>query len=72
MEDDGAGVAPDIADKLFEVFETTKSKGMGLGLPLTRQIVERHSGRLDWSPREPQGVCFTIELPIYGPEARAA
>jgi C4-dicarboxylate-specific signal transduction histidine kinase len=72
VEDDGAGVAPDIADKLFEVFETTKSKGMGLGLPLTRQIVERHSGRLDWSPREPRGARFFIELPIHGPEARAA
>ena len=66
------GVAPDIADKLFEAFETTKSRGMGLGLPLTRQIVERHSGRLDWSPREPRGARFFIELPIHGPEFRAA
>jgi two-component system sensor kinase FixL len=71
VDDNGAGVAPEIADRLFETFETTKLKGMGLGLPLTLQIAKRHSGRLGWRPLDPQGASFFIEVPIHGPEKDA-
>jgi two-component system, LuxR family, sensor kinase FixL len=68
VDDNGVGIAPEIADHLFQVFETTKPKGMGLGLSLTREIARRHSGRVGWRPLRPQGTSFFIELPIHGPE----
>jgi C4-dicarboxylate-specific signal transduction histidine kinase len=69
VDDNGAGVAAEIAEHLFQVFETTKPKGMGLGLSLAREIARRHAGRVGWRPLEPQGASFFIELPIHGPEA---
>jgi two-component system sensor kinase FixL len=68
VDDNGMGIAPEIADHLFQVFETTKPKGMGLGLLLTREIARRHSGRVGWRSLRPQGTSFFIELPIHGPE----
>jgi C4-dicarboxylate-specific signal transduction histidine kinase len=68
VDDDGPGVAPDIEEKMFEVFETTKPGGMGLGLPLTLQIARKHSGRLEWRPLKPHGSSFLMELPIDGPQ----
>jgi signal transduction histidine kinase len=68
VDDDGPGVAAEMTERLFDVFETTKAKGMGLGLPLTREIARRHSGRLAWTPLKPSGASFSMELPIHGPE----
>ncbi len=64
VEDNGPGVSAELGDRIFQVFETTKARGMGLGLPLCKQIAERHGGRLIWRPRLPQGACFEIELPL--------
>jgi two-component system, LuxR family, sensor kinase FixL len=71
VDDNGPGVAPEIADSLFEAFETTKTTGMGLGLTLTHQIARRHSGTLGWRNLEPEGASFSIELPIHGPDENA-
>ena len=62
VEDNGPGIASDIADRLFEPFETSKPRGMGLGLALSRQIVDAHGGRLWCEPVEPQGSRFVIEF----------
>ena len=72
VEDNGPGVAPDIANRMFEAYQTTKPRGMGLGLHLSRQIVEKHAGRLWWEPDVPSGARFVVELPIDGPEQNAA
>ena len=64
VADNGPGVADEIAGRLFEPFETTKPRGMGLGLPLAREIVIRHRGRLEWRRLAPQGACFELELPL--------
>jgi len=64
VEDNGPGVAPDIADRLFDPFETTKPRGMGLGLPLAREVAVRHGGGLAFSPVTPHGACFTLETPL--------
>ncbi len=64
IEDNGAGVAPEIAKRLFEPFETTKPRGMGLGLPLAKEIAARHGGALTWAPLAPQGTRFELELPL--------
>jgi two-component system sensor kinase FixL len=63
VEDDGPGVSEEIASHLFEAFETTKPRGMGLGLTLAQQIVAKHGGRLSWRARAPRGAVFVIELP---------
>jgi len=64
VEDNGAGVAAEIAERLFEPFETTKPRGMGLGLPLAKEIAARHRGRLSWAPVAPHGARFELELPL--------
>ncbi|WP_088345672.1 MULTISPECIES: ATP-binding protein [Rhodomicrobium] len=63
VEDNGAGVSPEIADRLYEPFVSTKDSGMGLGLALSRQIVALHGGRLWWEPIGSEGTRFIVELP---------
>jgi signal transduction histidine kinase len=72
VEDNGPGVAPEMVDSLFEAYQTTKPRGMGLGLPLSLQIVQKHGGRLWWEPIVPEGTRFLVELQIYGPDKNAA
>jgi two-component system, LuxR family, sensor kinase FixL len=67
VEDNGRGVPPRVADRLFEPFETTKRDGMGLGLTLARQIVEAHGGQLHWENLAAGGARFTVDLRIDGP-----
>ena len=64
VEDNGGpGVAPDIVERLFEPFETTKRRGMGLGLSLSREIVKAHGGRLWLDRTGATGSKFVLELP---------
>ena len=72
IEDNGPGVAPELAASLFEVYQTTKPRGMGLGLPLSLRIVQRHAGRLWWEPNRPVGARFVVTLPIDGSARNAA
>ncbi|MBV8096390.1 MAG: MASE1 domain-containing protein [Acetobacteraceae bacterium] len=63
VEDNGPGVSPDIAQHLFEPFETSKLRGMGLGLWLSREIVKGHGGRLWWDATVVTGSRFVLRLP---------
>jgi signal transduction histidine kinase len=64
VRDDGPGIAPEIADRLFTPFASTKPTGTGLGLSICKRIVEEHSGTIT-SDRCPEGgACFTITLPV--------
>jgi two-component system, LuxR family, sensor kinase FixL len=63
IADNGTGVAEDLRPQLFTPFLTTKQHGTGLGLPISRSIVEAHRGRLDFQPNQPQGAVFTVTLP---------
>ena len=72
IDDNGPGVAPEIAESLFEAYQTSKPRGMGLGLTLSRQIVQRHAGRIWWQPIAPEGTRFVVELNTNGPGADAA
>ena len=64
VSDNGAGIAPGVANRLFEPFFTTKSEGMGLGLLVTRTIVEGHGGRIWATPNAAGGATFTFTLPV--------
>jgi two-component system sensor histidine kinase DctS len=66
VEDNGPGVSPDIADRLFEPLETSKPYGMGLGLALSRQIIEAHQGCLFWDKHFSGGARFVVRLPSNG------
>jgi two-component system sensor kinase FixL len=72
VEDNGKGVAPELADNIFDAYQTTKPRGMGLGLHLSRRIVQRHAGRLWWEPIPTGGARFVVELPIDGSGNNAA
>lgn len=62
VTDEGGGVPPEVRDRIFEPFVTTKQDGVGLGLALTRRIVEDHGGAIGFEPA-PRGTTFWIELP---------
>ena len=64
VSDTGAGIDPAVADRLFEPFVTTKSNGMGLGLLVTRSIVENHGGKIWAAPNPDCGTTFTFTLPL--------
>lgn len=63
VRDSGAGVAPEIADKLFEPFHTSKVQGIGMGLSISRSIIEAHGGQLWTAPNLPHGAVFRFSLP---------
>jgi signal transduction histidine kinase len=63
VSDNGVGIADEHRARIFDPFFTTKSTGTGLGLPLTRQIIEAHRGTIECTPNEPRGVRFVISLP---------
>jgi hypothetical protein len=64
VSDTGSGVEPDILERLFEPFHTTKTQGLGLGLTISRSIVEDHEGRLWAMPNSPRGLTLLISLPL--------
>jgi signal transduction histidine kinase len=63
VRDSGVGVDPTVLDKVFEPFFTTKSEGMGMGLSVSRSIVESHGGHLWASLNEDHGATFHVALP---------
>jgi two-component system sensor kinase FixL len=64
VRDTGAGLRPDVADQLFQPFVTTKRTGMGVGLSISRTIIEAHGGRI-WAEGNPGGgAIFRFTLPI--------
>jgi PAS domain S-box-containing protein len=68
VRDTGVGFAPQAADKLFEAFYSTKSNGMGIGLSISRSIIESHEGQLWATPNDGPGATFSFSLPLK-PEA---
>jgi two-component system nitrogen regulation sensor histidine kinase NtrY len=64
VRDTGAGIPPQLRDKLFLPYFTTKKGGSGLGLAIVNRIVADHSGRISVRDNVPRGSIFAIELPV--------
>jgi signal transduction histidine kinase len=63
VEDAGVGFEPESGEKLFDAFYTTKNGGMGIGLSVSRSIVEYHHGRLWAAPNDGPGATFAFSIP---------
>src|SRR5262249_7013286 len=66
VHDVGVGFASDETEKLFNAFYTTKNSGMGIGLSVSRSIIEKHQGRLWAAPNEGPGAVFSFSIPVQG------
>jgi signal transduction histidine kinase len=63
VEDNGPGIEPRDLSNLFRAFFTSKREGMGVGLPISRTIIEAQGGQI-WAANRPEGgACFTFTLP---------
>jgi signal transduction histidine kinase len=63
VEDTGAGFNEDCMANLFKLFYTTKARGSGLGLPVTKKIVDDHGGYINVNSTPGKGTIFTVHLP---------
>jgi signal transduction histidine kinase len=68
VRDAGVGVDPQNVDKLFDAFYTTKTDGMGIGLSISRSIIERHHGHLWAEGNDGPGATFSFSIPS-GPKS---
>jgi signal transduction histidine kinase len=71
VTDCGVGISAENSDRLFNAFFTTKSSGMGMGLPICRSIMEGHGGRLWATANAPHGATFQFTLPVNPDTASA-
>ena len=67
VTDIGTGIPPEVAEKLFTPFFTTRPEGMGLGLSMCRTVIEQHGGFLGYAPNAPRGTVLTFTLPVSQP-----
>ncbi len=69
VQDDGAGIPPEVMSKIFDPFFTTKEvgKGTGLGLSISYKIVEQHGGKISVVSKPGEGTKFTVWLPLTPP-----
>jgi two-component system sensor kinase FixL len=71
VDDSGPGIAPELMETLFEAFVSSKPEGMGIGLSISRTIIEAHEGSLSVANRETGGASFRVPLPRAGAGGRA-
>jgi signal transduction histidine kinase len=66
VRDSGIGLDSQTLDRIFDAFFTTKPEGMGMGLSISRTIIEAHGGRLWATPHDGPGATFQFTLPMHG------
>lgn len=70
IEDSGIGFEPGAGERLFDAFYTTKPQGMGMGLAISRSIIEAHRGQISAASRQPRGAIFRFTLPVRRVDTR--
>jgi len=71
IRDSGPGISPDQLEQIWEPDFTTKNRGTGLGLPMVRQTIQLHRGRVEGRNHADGGAVFLVELPLDGPRTPA-
>lgn len=66
VQDHGGGISPEIRDKIFNLYFTTKKQGSGIGLAMTYRVLQLHNGSLDFVSEIGQGTTFRLMLPLVG------
>lgn len=69
FQDDGRGIAPDLADRIFEPGYSTTPGSPGLGLSVCKKVVEQHGGEIRVHSKPQQGTTFSVYLPVSGASA---
>jgi signal transduction histidine kinase len=64
ISDTGSGIPPELRDKIFRLYFTTKNEGSGIGLAMTFRIIQLHDGTIDFTSEPGKGTTFLIRLPI--------
>jgi signal transduction histidine kinase len=64
ITDSGEGIPPENIEKIFDPFVTTKEMGMGIGLAISKKIIEDHGGKIKVKSQLSTGTTFTISLPV--------
>jgi len=64
IADTGPGVPPELRDRIFQLFMTTKATGTGVGLAVARKILERHGGSITLAAAPGPGACFVVDIPV--------
>ena len=70
--DNGVGISEEVATKIFQPYFTTKSSGTGLGLAMTKKIIEFWKGGIWFESKEGEGTTFYIRLPLVKPSGAKA
>src|SRR5579871_344396 len=69
IADSGPGIPPDLRDKVFQLYFTTKPRGSGIGLAMTYRAVQLHNGTITFTSEEGQGTTFYLQFPVVGQHA---
>ena len=69
IRDSGVGINPSLLPDIFELYKTTKQDGLGVGLWLSKTIIEHHHGSITAINEPNRGALFKIEIPLYTPLA---
>ena len=72
IADQGGGITPEIRDKIFNLYFTTKKSGSGIGLPMTYRVLQLHNGSVDFDSVAGQGTTFRLRLPLSESAPRTA
>ena len=70
VTDTGVGMSPEVLERCFDAYFSTKKGGTGLGLPTARRILEEHSGSIEVRSEPGRGTKFTVCLPVKGPSEK--
>ncbi|HZU08460.1 MAG TPA: ATP-binding protein [Pseudacidobacterium sp.] len=65
ISDEGEGISPDVREKIFNLYFTTKKEGSGIGLAMTYRIVQMHNGQIDVESEVGKGTTFTLRVPAF-------